>query len=216
MFGLKHQEPQKHVVEHPEFRDLVRNQVLIICNMSVQHAALQVPSVLGLERMHMDIEVCSRVIGLLVEQQQSRGAVFETKLDLLYTVGGRREYAKSIVKAMSSVRRNVVSDVPEERLYKSLGEIIRVGRSLKGPNGEKPEIQYAAKEGAYDFELTYAWNAGRKRAAEYAARASMDNDTYAPVLRNMPAGVPFGEHVRNCVRAYHKRQDPDLFTRQAR
>lgn len=153
----------------------------------------------------MDTETCGRILGLILDEYATSGAVLAPSLDALYTVGGRREYAGKALRHMARMRRDVVSAIPEERFMKSLGDIIKIGK-VKLPEGGRSQMRYVRKEGATVLELTAAWNVERKRAAEADARHSVLVDIFTAVLPTMPPGVTLEEHYAAAVQRYHQSQ----------
>lgn len=199
--------PNKRVVEAKDLAPLVREQIVIICDFSVKRGR-NVAHVLGTEKMQMDVEICSRVVAKVIERLHNDGASLASSLDALNTVGGRRDYARKTLHSMSRIKRGVVSDLPEERLYLSLGDIIKVGRPMKAVGQRRSEMRYVGKDGATGVELTASFAVERKRAQEHAARHSNTADLYTSVLPNMPKDVSFGEHVKTALDSYHEQQVP--------
>lgn len=199
---------QSRIVGAADLRDAIKHEVLTVCDTGPRKAGRPRHTVLGEERMQMTVEICARIVGLVVTKITEDGGVLESNLDALYTVGGRRTYARDLIRAMSRTKRGVVSDVPAERLYLSLGDIIRVGPP-KTQDGHRAPAAYVAKRGAAPFELTACWNSGRKRAAEAAARASIDSDLFAAVVPGMSPDESFEDHVTKALEEYHANQRQD-------
>lgn len=160
--------------------------------------------ILSVEPMQMDIEVVTRIVGIVLEQVTAEGGVLESNQDHLYTAGGRRIFAQKLLHTLSQMNYGVISDVPAEALNQTLGRLIKVG---KGPkvDGRRAQMQYVAKVGATSFELAASWNVGRKRTAEQNARQGKLSDLYAAVLPTMQAGTTLTDVTAEALADYHQR-----------
>lgn len=160
--------------------------------------------VISPEPMQVDVEVATRIVGIVLDRLTEDGSVLESSQDILYTHGGRRLFAQKMLHELSKPKYGVVSDVPAEALSNSLGRLIKVG---KGPkvDGRRAQMHYVATAGATTMELAASWNVGRKRTAEQGARQSMLNELYAAVLPTMPADVTLNDLTRQQLDTYHRR-----------
>lgn len=206
MFNFSNaQSAAKRIVDAKEIRSLLRENVLTVCDFSRSQGRPK-HSVLGDRRAQMDAELCAEILTLVVQRVTEEGGVLESSLDALLTVGGRREFARRFLLQMAQMRRGVVSDVPEEAFLKSLGSVVKIGKSARTAAQPKPLMRYIKTEGATLLDLTATWNVEKKRTAERQARQAQIADLFASVLPQMPEGVTLGEHAAQAVDRYHRQQ----------
>jgi hypothetical protein len=183
----------KTVVHRADVRQRLRDELLVIGDTS-PHLGRKKHTLLGTERVQLDILVGVRVIDAYLQELEEQRAVVDPDLRMyVETTKGKRLFAAQLLGGLSTFSPHIVPNSPIQSLYKSLGPLIRMRKTEPGKRGDGGRYWYINKDGATSMEVLAAFNTHRLKAQSDTNRLNAQTDVWTPAIEIFPSDMTLME-----------------------